>query len=454
MIMDLSQRLRQLLGRRKTGFSDLPADGSHHLNLAKQSLRDLLDDPHIPHLVRQALQHDYQELQTLLGKLDAGHIHIAVCGRVGVGKSALLNALLGQECFSVSPLHGETKKPGEAPWAVANLGEGLFLIDTPGLDEVDGEARETMTRRVVHGSDLTLFVTEGDLTHSEFQAFRELISQVHKPLILILNKADRFTLEERELLLATLRQRTAGLLPADRLLACAAKPRSRIHLETLPDGSEREISRPSPPEVENLRQLLTTILLAEGKTLAAVNAGLAAGRFSDQLSVELTSLFHDAAERVIRAYCIGKGVAVAINPLPLVDILAMAADGAMVMNLAQVYHMRIDAHEAGHLLRTIAGQMLFLMGTVYGTHLLSSAFKSVSAGLSTFLTAGAQGAVAYYGTYAIGRAAERYFAQGKSWGPGGPKQAVREILDSLDRQSILSQARDDILARLRPGNKS
>ncbi|KOR27896.1 hypothetical protein TI03_05935, partial [Achromatium sp. WMS1] len=39
--------------------------------------------------------------------------------------------------------------------------------------------------------------------------------------------------------------------------------------------------------------------------------------------------------------------------------------------------------------------------------------------------------------------------QGKSWGNGGPKRVVQEILDSLDRESILAQAREDIAQRLR-----
>nr|MCU0807897.1 GTP-binding protein HSR1 [Candidatus Contendobacter sp.] len=49
-----------------------------------------------------------------------------------------------------------------------------------------------------------------------------------------------------------------------------------------------------------------------------------------------------------------------------------------------------------------------------------------------------------------GKAAEQYFIQGKSWGEGGPKRVVQDILDSLDRESLLAQARDDILARLKP----
>jgi hypothetical protein len=65
------------------------------------------------------------------------------------------------------------------------------------------------------------------------------------------------------------------------------------------------------------------------------------------------------------------------------------------------------------------------------------------------LTVGAQGAVAYYSTYVVGRAAEEYLAAGCSWGEDGPKRVIRNILDSIDRDSMLARARQDILARIR-----
>ena len=89
------------------------------------------------------------------------------------------------------------------------------------------------------------------------------------------------------------------------------------------------------------------------------------------------------------------------------------------------------------------------MGAVWGVHLVSAALKTVSAGFSVALTAGAQGALAYYATYLVGRAAEQYLRRGKSWGERGPKQVVEAILDDIDRDSILAQAREDILARIR-----
>ena len=95
--------------------------------------------------------------------------------------------------------------------------------------------------------------------------------------------------------------------------------------------------------------------------------------------------------------------------------------------------------------------MLLLMGTVWAVHLVASALKLGTGGLSAIVTGGAQGVVAYYSTYVVGRAAERYLANGKSWGDAGPKLAVREILDSLDRESIIDQAKADIRNRLKVG---
>ena len=91
------------------------------------------------------------------------------------------------------------------------------------------------------------------------------------------------------------------------------------------------------------------------------------------------------------------------------------------------------------------------MGTVWALHLVSSALKVGTIGLSTILTAGAQGAIAYYSTYLVGRAADDYLAKGKSWGYGGPKKVVTDILDSLDRDTVLRDAKREIQARLRLG---
>ena len=89
------------------------------------------------------------------------------------------------------------------------------------------------------------------------------------------------------------------------------------------------------------------------------------------------------------------------------------------------------------------------MGAIWGVHLVASALKVASVGVSTVLTAGAQGALAWYATQVVGRVAERYLVAGKSWGESGPKRVVQDIVAQLDRDSILREARSEILKRLR-----
>ncbi|MDG4549908.1 MAG: GTP-binding protein [Candidatus Contendobacter sp.] len=426
-----------------------PVSGDAHLALARESLRELLNDRRVPPPVRAALADDYQQLQLLLEKIEHGHIHIAVFGRVSVGKSALLNALLGETRFSTSPLHGETTRAAHARWQEYDAG-GVFLIDTPGINEVAGEERERLAHDVATRSDLVLFVVDGDITDSELKALRQVKGAAQR-LVLVLNKMDRYTRTDRDLLLQTLRARAAGLIQPQDILTAAAQPAERIVILVDAEGNETETRRQPAPDVTALRERIWDILKAEGKTMAALNAGLFAGRFSDRLTREIIVIRRDLAEKVVRNYCLAKGVAVALNPIPVADILAaIATDAAMVIHLSRVYGLPITRGEAGSLLKTISVQLAFLMGTVWVMNLVAAALKGISLGLSTVVTAGAQGAVAWYGTYVVGKAAEQYFAQGKSWGEGGPKRVVQDILDSLDRESLLAQARDDILSRLKP----
>ncbi|MGH8512069.1 MAG: YcjF family protein, partial [Gammaproteobacteria bacterium] len=130
-------------------------------------------------------------------------------------------------------------------------------------------------------------------------------------------------------------------------------------------------------------------------------------------------------------------------------VAAGLADVGLVFHLARIYGLPVTTAEAGGLLRTIAAQMALVMGTVWAVHFVASAMKGGTAGLSTLVTGTAQGAVAYYSAYVVGRAAQSYFALGRSWGPNGPKRVVQEILESLDRESLLGEAREQIAQRLR-----
>lgn len=424
--------------------------GDAHLTLARESLRELLADERVPREVRTLLAEDYQQVQAMLDKLEHGHIHIAVFGRVSVGKSALVNALLGEQRFSTSPLHGETRTIQSGQWHEFHDGN-VYLIDTPGINEVDGEAREQLAREVAGRADLILFVVDSDLTQAELSALR-VLAQQGRPLLLVLNKIDRYSPAEREQLREALLAHTAAFISTDRLVFTAAQPAPQWVVRIDEAGRETEEQRQRLPDVNDLKSRLWQVLEQEGKTLAALNASMFAGNLSDQVAARVLSARRTLGDRVIRTWCVAKGVAVALNPVPVADLVAAAVvDVSMVVHLSRAYGLPLSRNEAGGLVKTIGTQMLLLMGTVWAVHLVASALKLGTAGLSAVVTGGAQGAVAYYSTYVVGRAAERYLANGKSWGEAGPKLAVREILDSLDRESIIDQAKADIRARLNAG---
>lgn len=414
----------------------------------RDSLAALKDDPTIPPAVRQQLAADFAEVEAMLGKLERGDLHIAVFGRVSVGKSALLNALAGRQLFQVGVLHGTTRVQQLADWQEGEAGK-VVLIDTPGIDELEGEAREQLAWDVVGRADLVLFVVEGDLVQSEREALARLLSW-QRPLLLVLNKADRYSAEEQARLLAQLRGHVDGRLAPENVVTASALPPPVLRVATGADGRPERSRQARPPQVAQLQERLLDVLEREGRTLAALNAGLFAGRLADQVAARVMDLRRQHAARVIHSYCLAKGVAVALNPVPVADLVAaVGLDTALVVHLGRVYGMPLGRGEAARLIATISAQIAALMAGIWGVHLGASALKAVSIGLSTVVTAGAQGALAWYATLIVGRTVEDYLRRGKSWGRDGAKRAVREVVASLDRDSVLRQARGEILDRLK-----
>lgn len=418
---------------------------------ANENLSALLEDSGIPASVRAELAAEFNDIELISRKLQEEEIHIAAYGRVGVGKSSLLNALLGKAAFSTSPLHGETRAEARIEWHLLHDGK-VFLIDTPGIDELDGDERAALARDVSRRADVILMVCEGDLTQLEYVALHQL-AMAGRTVLLVLNKSDRYDPAELNLLLDRLRQRTAEWLSPAAVVAAASEPRPQVVIQHQADGSVRERSRPREPDVSALKQTLWELLERDGKSLAALNAAMFASELDTKVAGRIVAARKTVAERIIRSYCIAKSLLVAVNPVPVADLLAAAGtDVTMVIHLGEIYGFRLSRREAARLLWTISAQWLALMGSYWGLNLVSSALKTASVGLSATLTATAQGALAWYATYLTGQMAQTWFAKGKSWGDDGPREVARRITDSIDRDSLIRTARDDLAGKLRAIN--
>jgi GTP-binding protein Era len=124
---------------------------------------------------------------------------VALVGRPNVGKSTLLNRLVGEKVAIVSPKPQTTRT---RILGVVNRPEGqVALVDTPGLHEPKGSLGQAMVALAVGAVsdvDLVVFVVEPTLGRdgqtpeltAENREILERLSALRKPRFLVLNKVD------------------------------------------------------------------------------------------------------------------------------------------------------------------------------------------------------------------------------------------------------------------------
>lgn len=125
------------------------------------------------------------------GSPKSNRLHIAILGRTNVGKSSLLNYIVGQDVAITSPQAGTTTDVVEKTMELLPLGPVLFM-DTAGLDDTSRLAplRLDKTEAVFARADAVLLVLEaGAWTDYEEGVLRRSRSG-SIPLVAVINKAD------------------------------------------------------------------------------------------------------------------------------------------------------------------------------------------------------------------------------------------------------------------------
>ena len=118
-------------------------------------------------------------------------LHIALFGRTNVGKSSLLNFLVGQDIAITSPIAGTTTDVVEKAVELLPLGPVLFL-DTAGLDDTSSlcDLRLNKTEKIYDRADVIVLVSEPDIWTDYEEAVLARARKNRIPLLIVMNKID------------------------------------------------------------------------------------------------------------------------------------------------------------------------------------------------------------------------------------------------------------------------
>ena len=472
----MSPKVNQELGFSAKYFSFEEITAELNYRKAQNSLRDLIGNIDLTVEEQTGLELEIDRLTQMLDKLEHSVVQIAAFGMVGRGKSSVLNALVGRDIFPTGALHGVTREINTTNWEltpeqIANTpenlqrltisGEGgrqIQLIDTPGIDEVNGEAREALACDLAKRVDLILFMVSGDITQVEYRALSKL-REAGKPMLLVFNKVDQYPKADRLAIYQKIKEeRVRKLISPDEIIMVAASP---VEVRGVKDATGKlKVQRiKGKPQIDLLKLKILELLEREGKSLVALNSMLFADEVNEQILERKLEIRDRAANELINKGMMVKAMAIALNPVTAIDLFSGAIiDVGIIISLSRLYGITMTQSNAVKLLKNIALSMGGISASELLTTLGLGSLKSLL-GLSIPATGGlslapylsvaiAQGGVAGVSSYAIGQVTKTYLANGASWGEQSPKAVVQKILDSLDEESILNRIKSELKAKL------
>jgi len=328
-----------------------------------------------------------QELAQLNNEFERQELRVVVTGGKSVGKSTLIQVLSDRV-----------------------LGQKLSFNETPALFTIVDRDRQAETAALAQANtaDLVLFVTNGDLTATEFQTLQQLIATNRQRTLLVSNKQDQHLAEERTVVLYALQQRMQTLLKAEDIIAIAASPNQRKVRQHGADGVIQEWLEQPQPVIEQLSDRLATITTQERQQLIWATTQRQALTIKDKAKTLLNNVRRDRAIPIIEQYQWIAAAAAFANPVPALDLLATAAINAqLVTELGAIYQQKFSLQQA----QTVAGTMGSLMVKLGLVELSTKAVSTVlKSNAITFVAGGAvQGVSAAYLTRLAGLSLVEYF---------------------------------------------
>lgn len=312
------------------------------------------------------------ELKELAARQESGAVHLCFFGEVSSGKSSLIKALVPDADVQIDVVGGSTADIRHFRWRNAD-GHEILLTDVPGTGGHEQGFDEAATEEA-RRAHLVLFVCDSDLTRSELKAVKSLLV-FDKPIVLVLNKADRFSHEEQAALIQRLLQHIddlGGRLQRDFVIAVTAGGESDV-VERRADGSEETTRRSREADIGVLVVAINRLLGDDTQPLDARRERAVFQIAADKLAVAERQYRVQRAEQIIRNSTRKAIVGAMAAVSPGTDILIQGFIGTMMTReLCKVYGAAprdLDIEEFLTLSQSRAGRALPLSLAVAGNGL-------------------------------------------------------------------------------------
>lgn len=324
-----------------------------------------------------------ENLAKLPLELARKEITVAVTGGKSVGKSTIIKVLKNTSIFPEMSLH---------------------FTETAALFSALSENSDVVTLSEIQKSDVVLFLTNSDLTDSEFQVWEQL-KTAKQPTLLVFNKQDQYQPSERATVLQSLKQRVGVNVVGT--AACPVTVKVRKHQE---DGSFQEWIEQPMPDIQQLTQQLGAIIEQQGEQLVCNTTHRQVLLLKSQAKNCLNGLRCDRSVPIIEQYQWIAAAAAFANPVPGLDLLATAAINAqMVIDLGNIYQQKISWEQGQQIAKTMGSLMLKLGLVELSTKAVTGILKT---NVATFVAGGmVEGVSAAYLTRVAGLSLIEYFQE-------------------------------------------
>lgn len=365
------------------------------------------------------------ELQELATRQESGSVHLCFFGEISTGKSSLIKALIPDADVVINPVGGSTIDIRHYRWR-NDSGTQILLTDVPGTGGFEGEL-DAIAIEEAQRAQLVLFVCDGDLTRAESQAVRWLLA-LGKPLILVMNKSDRYDREEQSVLMERLLDHLGDLgseFDRDQVVAVSAGGEVDV-IERRTDGSESAVRRQRPADIGVLVVAINRLLEGKSESLD-IRRDRAVFRLAAEKLAEAEGEYRDLrAQQIIRSSTRKAVVGALAAVSPGTDVIIQGYIGtAMTRELCNLFNAAprdIDIEDFLNLSQSRAGKALPLSLAVAGNGL--KAFPGIGT-----VAGGLVHAVAYGLIFdALGRSLVMTL---KTHGELNPGTAAKEFEDGI-----------------------